>query len=275
MNHPEIHVTPATPSTSTESFETASSNRHEWDLTPYQFNCPLLPAVDDSSKELNEIATVRLPEYHRLVDHTLGVAWRTICNGRRDIGKLSPDQIAWAIKVVEAHRNGHSQHSDDMRMLIQYWQEILVAMYVTIPTERTADQSQLLKETPLEDSSFVLTNMRPKGTTTPPTTLSPLTTSTPLPRTDERPSSLSRTQKVLNRNLESLHHMLVRWKKDQLRRIDIDMQQLEAIERLLVSMAAEDRTHSQQQTKSTADGTNFGNEIENEHEENKHTGCWP
>ncbi|KXJ80147.1 hypothetical protein RP20_CCG026290 [Aedes albopictus] len=246
---PEIQLTPPSPSTSMESFETASSNIREWDLTPYQFNCPCLSAsvqADDTGKELNELASIRLPEYHQLVDHTLGVAWKSICNERKDIGKMTPDQLIWAIKLIESHRSRNSQYSEDIRMVLQYFQEIVVAMCSNGGLTPTQAQSQLEPPEPLENS-FVLASITPKSPfEAPSSTVAPTAASTPMPP-NSAPSTLAASMEELVKNLESLHLMLVQLKKSQLRRIDLDTEQLDAIERLLQVMAAEDLNHSSHQ----------------------------
>lgn len=265
---PEIKITPSSPSPSLESFETASPTYTEWELTPYQFTNPPLQAItsmgQDSGNSFNVIASIRLPQYHLLVDHTLGVAWKSFCNQRKHIGQMTPQQLIWAIKVIESHQSRHSQYSEDMQMVIQYLQEIVLAMSAgglqissDNPEESGKDLSSMLLEVaaPLEDS-FVLANMTPRSLAEVPVSfLTPAAASTPVLIRTSTPT-VGGSGNELVESLKSLQDMLVYWKKRQMRWIKINVEQLKAIEQMLTSTGTGEDQNEQRLSVTKSTGSN-------------------
>lgn len=184
---PEVRVTTATPTTSRISLEPAPSDTSQWDLTAYQFNCPLLP--QDIAKDYNELGSIQLPEYYQLVDHTLATVFNCFKNGRRDVQKLQPDQILWALKMIEAHQVAERDlASENVRLLKQFLGEIVISMCAGgIPERRPI--TELPRPEGLQDDlpeeSFTLGRL-PVGhrrdiTALPTRTIPPAAASTPVP----------------------------------------------------------------------------------------------
>ncbi|KAL1399846.1 hypothetical protein pipiens_002155 [Culex pipiens pipiens] len=184
---PEVRVTTATPTTSRLSLEPAPSDTSQWDLTAYQFNCPLLP--QDIAKDYNELGSIQLPEYYQLVDHTLATVFNCFRNGRRDVQKLQPDQILWALKMIEAHQVAERDlASENVRLLKQFLEEIVISMCAGgIPERRPITElprPEGLQED-LAEESFTLGRL-PVGhrrdiTALPLKTIPPAAASTPMP----------------------------------------------------------------------------------------------
>uniref|UniRef100_A0A1Q3FT19 Uncharacterized protein n=1 Tax=Culex tarsalis TaxID=7177 RepID=A0A1Q3FT19_CULTA len=184
---PKVRVTAATPTVSHLSLEPTSSDISTWDLTAYQFNCPLLP--QDIEKDYNELGSIQLPEYYQLVDHTLATVFKCFRNGRRDVHKLQPDQILWALKMIEAHQVAERDlASENVRLLKQFLGEIVISMCAGgIPEKRQI--TELPRPEGLEDDlaeeSFSLGRLpvgkRRDMTELPSKTIPPAAASTPMP----------------------------------------------------------------------------------------------
>lgn len=242
QNPPAVTVTAASPNQSQMSLDAAPADLTKWELIPYRFNSPALP-YDCSDMDLTTLGSIRIPEYHQLVDHTLGVVWKCFSNGKRDVKKLLPDQILWALKMARAHQGEQSHFSEGVQLLIQYFEEILLSICAG-GVQKSPRKTPSRKSIELIDSSFVLTNLEQHSNLSAPTAAS-----TPLPaaarsggpspmasRPGSAPALGADFRAELIRQLGLLHQMLIRLRKDELRRTDGDLQFLENMERMLKLM---------------------------------------
>ncbi|KAL9700199.1 hypothetical protein quinque_003640 [Culex quinquefasciatus] len=221
MVAPTVWIVPGTasPNQSQMSLDAAPADLTKWELIPYRFNSPALPH-DFSDMDLTTLGSIRMPEYHQLVDHTLGVVWKCFSNGKRDVKKLLPDQILWALKMARAHQGEQSHFSEGVQLLIQYFEEILLSICAG-GVQKTPRKTSSRKSIELIDSSFVLTNLEQHSNL-----LAPTAASTPLPAAARsggpspmasRPGSAPALGPISGRAdppAGLLHQMLIRLRKD-------------------------------------------------------------
>ncbi|KAL9701437.1 hypothetical protein quinque_004878 [Culex quinquefasciatus] len=266
---PEVRVTTATPTTSRISLEPAPSDTSQWNLTAYQFNCPLLP--QDIAKDYNELGSIQLPEYYQLVDHTLATVFNCFKNGRRDVQKLQPDQILWALKMIEAHQVAERDlASENVRLLKQFLGEIVISMASRRPARRIVHPRTTTRWSPSRHYGTSFKNdpacgrfnagatsgknaqrnaRRPnillnatssvgnlnRHPNTPAGIVHPLHTSTPIKRT---PNPKKASILDLREGLRQIHDLFSQYKTSRLERNEGDKLNLLAIERLLIDMGA-------------------------------------